>query len=43
MAVYAAETARNLERLRELKPRLVAGKMSGAVGTMSSQGRRHSW
>ncbi len=38
MAVYAAEAARNLERLRELKPRLVAGKMSGAVGTMSSQG-----
>lgn len=40
MAVYAAETARNLERLRELKPRLVAGKMSGAVGTMSSQGEK---
>jgi len=40
MAVYAAEAARNLQRLRELKPRLLAGKMSGAVGTMSSQGEK---
>jgi len=38
MAVYAAESGRNLERLGELKKRLVAGKMSGAVGTMASQG-----
>ncbi|MDI9643737.1 MAG: adenylosuccinate lyase [Candidatus Verstraetearchaeota archaeon] len=38
MAVYAAETARNLERLRDLKKRLLVGKMSGAVGTMASQG-----
>jgi adenylosuccinate lyase len=38
MAVYAAETARNLERLNELKRRLLVGKMSGAVGTMASQG-----
>ena len=40
MAVYAAEAGRNLERLRELKPRLLVGKMSGAVGTMSSQGAK---
>lgn len=40
MAVFAAETARDLERLDELKPRLLVGKMSGAVGTMSSQGEK---
>ena len=38
MAVYAAETGRNLRRLKELRERLIVGKMSGAVGTMSSQG-----
>lgn len=38
MAVYAAEAGRNLERLRGLKGRLLVGKMSGAVGTMASQG-----
>jgi adenylosuccinate lyase len=40
MAVYAAETARNIERLKELKKRLIVGKMSGATGTMASQGRK---
>jgi adenylosuccinate lyase len=38
MAVYAAEAGRNLERLKEIKKRLILGKMSGAVGTMASQG-----
>lgn len=37
-AVFAAETARNLERLRGLRGRLLVGKMSGATGTMASQG-----
>jgi len=37
-AVFAAETARNLERLRALRGRLLVGKMSGATGTMASQG-----
>ncbi|MGC8936136.1 MAG: adenylosuccinate lyase [Candidatus Methanomethylicaceae archaeon] len=40
MAVYAAEAGRNLERLREIKKRLILGKMSGAVGTMASQGEK---
>ncbi len=40
MAVYGAEAARNLRRLRELSVRLLVGKMSGAVGTMASQGER---
>jgi adenylosuccinate lyase len=40
MAVYAAETGRNLERLDDLKKRLIVGKMSGAVGTMASQGKK---
>jgi adenylosuccinate lyase len=38
MAVYAAEAGRNLERMRGVKERLLVGKMSGAVGTMASQG-----
>jgi adenylosuccinate lyase len=40
MAVYAAEAGRNLERLKEIKKRLILGKMSGAVGTMASQGEK---
>jgi adenylosuccinate lyase len=33
MAGYASEMMRFLERLRELRPRVCVGKMSGAVGT----------
>lgn len=40
MAVYAAEAGRNLERLGNLEKRLIVGKMSGAVGTMASQGEK---
>jgi adenylosuccinate lyase len=40
MAVYAAEAGRNLERLGDLEKRLIVGKMSGAVGTMASQGEK---
>jgi len=40
MAVYAAEAGRNLERLEQLQRRLLVGKMSGAVGTMASQGEK---
>lgn len=40
MAVYAAEAGRNLQRLAQLEERLVVGKMSGAVGTMASQGEK---
>jgi adenylosuccinate lyase len=34
------ETARNLERLRGFRGRLLVGKMSGATGTMASQGAK---
>jgi adenylosuccinate lyase len=40
VAVFAAETARNLERLNGLRGRLLVGKMSGATGTMASQGAK---
>jgi adenylosuccinate lyase len=33
IAGYASEIIRDLERLRELRPRVCVGKMSGAVGT----------
>ncbi|MBC7120643.1 MAG: adenylosuccinate lyase [Candidatus Methanosuratus sp.] len=40
MAVFAAEVARNIQRLKELENRLLVGKLSGAVGTMASQGEK---
>jgi len=39
-ANYASETQRNLERLRECKKRILVGKMSGAVGTQASFGKK---
>lgn len=33
VAIWASEVARHLERLEQLKPRVLVGKMSGAVGT----------
>ncbi|HVL87273.1 MAG TPA: adenylosuccinate lyase [Candidatus Thermoplasmatota archaeon] len=38
MAVFALETQRHLVRLREARPRVVVGKMSGAVGTGAGLG-----
>lgn len=38
-AVWATETARHLERLDELRPRVCVGKLTGAVGTMASLGK----
>lgn len=38
IAVFAAETGRHLERLREMRPRILVGKMSGAVGTAAGFG-----
>ncbi|HYY48482.1 MAG TPA: adenylosuccinate lyase [Thermoplasmata archaeon] len=38
MAVFAAEVARQRDRLREAAPRVVVGKMSGAVGTGAAFG-----
>lgn len=38
MAVYAREMQRHLDRLREARPRICVGKMSGAVGTGAALG-----
>lgn len=38
MSVFASEVARHRERLREAAPRVVVGKMSGAVGTGAAFG-----
>ncbi|RUM33911.1 MAG: adenylosuccinate lyase [Archaeoglobus sp.] len=37
-ALWAAEVARYLERLEELKPRLIVGQLSGAVGSQAAFG-----
>jgi adenylosuccinate lyase len=38
MAVFASEVVRHRDRLREASPRVVVGKMSGAVGTGAAFG-----
>jgi len=38
-ALWAAEIARYLERLEEMKPRLIVGQLSGAVGTQAAFGK----
>ncbi|MCI0496821.1 MAG: adenylosuccinate lyase [Thermoplasmata archaeon] len=38
MAVFSDEVHRHVERLDELAPRLLVGKMSGAVGSMAAMG-----
>src|SRR6267378_408397 len=42
MAVFASEVARQRERMRQATPRIVVGKMSGAVGTGAAFGPRAS-
>jgi adenylosuccinate lyase len=37
-ANWAAETARHISRLQEIRPRSVVGQMTGAVGTMAAMG-----
>lgn len=37
-AVWAEEIRRNLQRLEELKPRVLVGQFSGAVGTLAALG-----
>jgi adenylosuccinate lyase len=39
MIVFASEVGRHIERLRETKPRVAVGKMSGAVGTGAGFGQ----
>jgi adenylosuccinate lyase len=38
-AIWAAEIDRQIDRLNELKPRLLVGQMTGAVGTQASFGK----
>src|SRR5437763_465508 len=40
VAVFASEVARQRERMRQATPRIVVGKMSGAVGTGAAFGPR---
>jgi adenylosuccinate lyase len=40
MAVWIAEITRHRQRLHQIRPRLLAGKMSGAVGTGAALGDR---
>lgn len=37
-AIWASEAARHIDRLREIRPRVVVGQMTGAVGTMAAMG-----
>ncbi len=39
-AVWTREVARHIQRLRDCKERLLAGKMSGAVGTQAGLGQK---
>lgn len=38
-AIWAMEVARHEERLRQMRPRVIAGQMSGAVGTQAAFGK----
>ncbi|MDR0439276.1 MAG: adenylosuccinate lyase [Methanocalculaceae archaeon] len=37
-AIWASEISRHINRLREIRPRVVVGQMTGAVGTMAAMG-----
>ncbi len=39
-ALFAAEFHRHLQRLKQLRPRILVGKISGAVGTFASIGEK---
>ncbi len=38
-AIWASEVARHIERLEQLRPRLLVGQMTGAVGTQAAFGK----
>ncbi|MBN2487920.1 MAG: adenylosuccinate lyase [Methanosarcinaceae archaeon] len=38
-AIWASEVARHIERLEQLKPRVLVGQMTGAVGTQAAFGK----
>jgi adenylosuccinate lyase len=40
LAIWACELARHIERLEQLKPRILVGMMSGAVGTGAAWGNK---
>ncbi|MFC2154328.1 adenylosuccinate lyase [Candidatus Altiarchaeota archaeon] len=37
-AIWASEVQRHIDRVKEIKPRILVGKMSGAVGTQAALG-----
>ena len=39
LAIWASEVDRHIDRLNELKPRLLVGQMTGAVGTQAAFGK----
>ncbi|MFP4655272.1 MAG: adenylosuccinate lyase [Methanohalobium sp.] len=39
-AIWATEISRHLERLEQLKPRILVGQMTGAVGTQAAFGKK---
>jgi adenylosuccinate lyase len=39
-AIWASEVARHIERLEQMRPRVVVGQMTGAVGTQAAIGPR---
>jgi len=39
-AIFASEVQRHIDRLEQTKPRILVGKMSGAVGTQASFGKK---
>jgi len=39
-AIWASEIARHIQRIRELRPRIVVGQLTGAVGTQAAFGEK---
>ncbi|MDG6257540.1 MAG: adenylosuccinate lyase [Methanomicrobiaceae archaeon] len=39
-SIWASEVARHLERLRQMRPRVAVGQMTGAVGTQAALGEK---
>lgn len=39
-AIWASEVARHIERLRQMRPRVAVGQMTGAVGTQAALGEK---
>jgi len=39
-AIYACEVDRHIQRLKEMRPRLLVGQLTGAVGTQAAMGKK---